>query len=86
MRSPCRCVPTLTPFFVCIRCLGNVFTEPLLSNGGSSGSSIPGFRRHVTLHLEFVGRGVFHAVRVVSNSQYVMKRKAITSFQSFSFT
>jgi hypothetical protein len=29
--------------------------------------------RHVTLHSEFAERGVFYAVRIVSNTQYVVK-------------
>jgi hypothetical protein len=34
-------VSTLSKFFVCIRCGGNVFTEPLPNNGDSSGFTIP---------------------------------------------
>jgi hypothetical protein len=38
-------------------------------------STVPAFRHHVTLHSRVVGRDVFCAVRVVLNTQYVVKGK-----------
>jgi hypothetical protein len=39
----------------------------------TSGSIIPVFRLHVTLHSTLVERGGFCAVRIVSNTQDVVK-------------
>jgi hypothetical protein len=82
MRSPC-CLCVCSPsnnFQACAfvaagtrlprRCLGTVV---------SSGSTIPAFRRHVTLHSEVFGRSVFYAAGVVSNTQYAVKVKKVIS-------
>jgi hypothetical protein len=39
----------------------------------SFGSNIPAFKRHVTFYSKVVGSGVFYAVRVISNTHYVVK-------------
>jgi hypothetical protein len=50
-----------------------MLTAPLSSNDRLSGYTIPAFRRHITFYSKVVERGVFCAVRVVSNIQYEMK-------------
>jgi hypothetical protein len=55
-------------------------------NDLSSGSTIPAFRRHVTLLSKAVGRCVFYEVGVIPNIQYIVKEKqAISSSQNFFF-
>jgi hypothetical protein len=78
MRSLCcLCVSmstcTLTHFCLCIRCRGKMFTEPLPRNARIFWVHYPGFKHYVTLYSEVVARGDFYVVRIVSNTQYLMK-------------
>jgi hypothetical protein len=66
MRLPCRLCAFCSPreFFFCVytHCSGNQFTEPLPSNG----TTIPPFKRHVTLHC------------IVADTQCAVKGKEST--------
>jgi hypothetical protein len=72
--SVCLSPPQL--LCMCVLFRGNLCTKPFpIATPFSSGSTIPAFRRHGILPSKLVGRDAFYEVRVVSNTQYIVKGK-----------
>jgi hypothetical protein len=66
-----------TRYFLCGLCVfvaaRTCLPSPCLAKAFSSNSTTTTFKRHVTLQSNVSVRGVFYAVRIVSNTQYVVK-------------
>jgi hypothetical protein len=70
MRAPCCLYIPSNDLFACVFiAAGRCSPGSLLATVVSSGSTIPAFRCHWTLHPKVVP-GVFYAVLVVANTQY----------------
>jgi hypothetical protein len=77
----CLCVIHTPSFFACVFvAMGTCLLDRCLATAVSVGSTVPAFRRHVTLQSKVGGRCVFCAVRFVADTQYVVNgEQAISS-------